>query len=1193
MPLGALAPVAPVAPVAEEYTNDDFLAALREAQDSVPGPKPGSFAEWKQEFLKGTGASAAHYAPGFGLMGASLNTASRAPTGPASRPSGNNAVGLKQMPQQFGVPSGTPNGQEPSKYSGARPAQPPPWINDVDLASQWYSPMEPVWPFGPPYYTVPREWDFPVGYNLNYVPQRLGLIGTLRSMRQSWGVLSTVIETRKDQLLRIPWTIQVRGKPRKQSKAVDEVRAFFRRPDGKLSYSQWTRKLLDDLFVVDAPTLFMDRDLGGKLRNAQVLDGGTIFPLIDDTGRRPDTEVHIGPNGVTYERRQPAFQQIIYGLPMINMSEDEIIYGMMRPRPEFPVFGYSQVEQVMIEATEAIRKTFYQLEFWRCHDEQTEVLTRRGWLKFVDIVPSDEFATRHPRTKAFEWQRATDTFHEFYSGKMVRFTGQKIDMLVTPNHKMILSGLPRELGGNTWRKGEVEVQAQQLLWSSVRNCGVPITSNWSGQEIGPVDFGDEWLETVWENIKAQEAGWTRVKARAGGSGRIVMSGDNFCAFMGMWLAEGWVHNGKNVCIAQKRESKGFQPFQELLTSILGIEPHYNGSAWEFGSVHLAEYLAQFGHASEKFVPDLLMNATPKQIETFFHYYYLGDGAEQTKIMYTSSKRMADQFVELAQKMGRNASLREYDRRGKVIWSSDGQPYMTANINYGVRIYEFGEYTKGFDVDVEDYSGLVSCVTVPNGTLFTRRNNKAVWSGNSGSMPELIITVPDQWTPRQIAAFQAHFDALLSGQLTLKSKVRFVPGGMKPFDIKNASGESLWSQRDELLVRLCCFAFSVSPTPFVHQTNRATANAAAEAAAEEGLYPLMSYWKDDIMDTIIQEKFGYGDIEFVFLPRPEPDQDKQSKIHQVRLHDGVMTINEVREELGLEPLVDGDVHLIYTAAAVLRLDQVVSGEAMMPGAPAAPAGADAPKPAAPSGRSVSPIRGPAKPRQAGTSPPASSTPVHKAERHPSPAKRAVGNYRKGHFSLYGLRISIENDKGSKRGEKNAEGKDRRVKMPAAYGYIRGTVGADGMQVDVYVGKHPESKTIWVIDQDKYDPEGADKGFDEHKVMLAYRKPQRAIKDYVKSHFDGLGHERLAAMTEVSIDELKAWLADGDMKRPISEQNVGHVVARRTVDGVVLKADTIGASTNLLSYDQSSALHRQRRLRRRRLRRKGARWLTLSV
>jgi hypothetical protein len=694
--------------------------------------------------------------------------------------------------------------------------------------------MQPVWPFGPPGYTVPREWNFPVGYNLNYVNARMELMGTLRGMRSSWGVLSTVIETRKDQLLRLPWTIQQRGKPRGTSKGVDAVRKFFRRPDGKLSYSQWSRKLLDDLFVIDAPTLYMDRDRGGRLQGVPVLDGATIFPLIDDVGRRPDSQMSVSPEGVSYTERQPAFQQIIYGLPMVNMSEDELIYAMMRPRPEMPMFGYSQVEQVMIEATEAIRKTFYQSEFWR----------------------------------------------------------------------------------------------------------------------------------------------------------------------------------------------------------------------------------------------------------------------------------------------------------------------------------------------------------------------------SGSIPELIITVPDVWTPRQIAAFQAHFDAVLSGQLTLKSKVRFVPGGMKPFDIKNASGESLWSQRDELLVRLVCYAFSVSPTPFVHQTNRATANQAQQSSEEEGLYPTMSYWKDDIMDTIIQEKLGCDDIEFVYLPRTEADQEKQSKIHQVQLHDGVRTINEVREELGLEPVDDGNALLIYTAANVVRLDQVIAGTAVMPGAPPP---AIAPEKVAPSATSVSPIRGPARPRE---SPPTPPTPIHKinkkgiiaaakeADKHPTPFQRKVGNYPKGHFSIRGLAISIENAKNSKRGEKDRYGVDHFVKMPAAYGYIRGTIGADDMQVDCYIGKKPKSPTIWVIDQDRCNAQGDDEGFDEHKVMLAYASPDKALRDYMKSHYDGLGHERLSAMTEVTYPELKTWLKKGNMKRPISEQGVGTVVARRGVGGGVAKADSISQGTNLLGWDQVSATPKKTRKKKRRLS-QGPKWLQLCV
>lgn len=1130
-----------------EFTNEDFLSALREAQGTQRRRGPGSFGEWQQEAF-GKAPGGAPISPGFGLMG-----------------HGSPGLGSKQR-QQFGVPSGTAYNQGDSKYDGIRQNQPPPWIDDVDMGNSWYSPMEPVWPFGPPSVTSPREWNYPVGYNLNYVPQRMELAGMLRGMRGSWGVLSTIIETRKDQLLRLPWTIQLRGKPRTSSKAVDLVRKFFKRPDGKLSYSQWSRKYLDDLFVIDAPTLYMDRTVGGRLINAQCLDGGTIFPLIDDAGRRPDTIAEMSEDGVIYQRRQPAFQQIIYGLPMINLSEDELIYGMMRPRPELPMFGYSQVEQILTEATEAIRKTFYQLEFWRagsmpelivtvpdnwCYSEDTEVLTKAGWKKFQEVdITSDEFATRNMKTKAFEWQVANGINLSEYDGEMVALQSRTIDCLVNPPHR-VLVGDPR-FGT------EKIVLAGDLLKYNPGSQRIPVTSRWlDGKDITLKSFEHE--------------------TNRGGGVPLHISGDDFCSFMGAWLADGYT-SGRGAAITQTEIGRGYEEIADLIRSITAAEPTRTKDSFIIYNAALVKYLEQFSTAVDKFIPDDIMNASARQIGLFLHFFSMCDGIASGRTLYTSSKRMADQLQELAQKVGLSASIGEDDRRGKVIWVTD-HIAMTNAINYRVNISN-SSYRK-FSATSIPYKGKIGCVSVPNGILYVRRNGKAYWSGN---------------TPRQIAAFQGHFDAVLSGQLTLKSKVRFVPGGMKPFDIKNASGESLWSQRDELLVRLACYAFSVSPTPFVRQTNRATANQAQESADEEGLYPLMSYWKDDVMDTIIQEKMGLDEVEFVYLPRPIADQAKQATIHQVQLHDGLRTLNEVRGELGLEPFPDGDVHLVYTGNSVLRLDQIISGEAIMPGAPAPTEGSV--HPAAPTARSQAPMRGSAVPRESGSTSP---TPVHKAlsakeiaaaaadaQRHPSKIKAKVGNYRKGHLSYRGLPISIENAKGSKRREKDKTGESIAIKMPAAYGYIRGTIGADNMQVDCYLGKHPESDIVWIVDQDKFDVNGDDKGFDEHKVMLAYSKLKKAMKDYLASHFDGLGHDRMSAVTQMTYAELKAWLKSGDMKKPVSEQGVGVVVGRRGKGNGLMKFDTVSVSTNLNSYSQLPAKRKKKAKGR-----SGARWLYLAA
>jgi hypothetical protein len=197
----------------------------------------------------------------------------------------------------------------------------------------------------------------------------------------------------------------------------------------------------------------------------------------------------------------------------------------------------------------------------------------------------------------------------------------------------------------------------------------------------------------------------------------------------------------------------------------------------------------------------------------------------------------------------------------------------------------------------------------------------------GNLPDMIMSVPKEWTPTQIASYQALFDATLAGNLREKSKVRFVPEGMKPYDVKNSGGEGLSTSRDEALVRLACYAFSVSPTPFVRGVNRATAQSAMDESQQEGLHPLMMWFKDDVMDRIIQDEFGYDDCEFVFLPQPEIDQLKRSQVYMNLTKTALLSPNEVREDMGRQPVPGGDNLLVFTNNGVMTLaDAIAVGKA---------------------------------------------------------------------------------------------------------------------------------------------------------------------------------------------------------------------------------------------------------------------------
>lgn len=453
---------------------------------------------------------------GPGSMGPG-NFAGQAPTGPAAL-QGSRADAL------------VPTGQQ-SRYNQAAGATPPQSISDVDLSQNIWSPFQPVVPFGPPSTLYPRTFDYPVGFNLDFTGRgRMSFLKMLQVLSRSWGILRAVIETRKDQLMRIPWGVQLKDKPKAKSPRLDELREFFRRPDRENTFNRWMRMILEDAFVTDTANYYVWKDRGGKPFAAMPIAGETIKPLIDDAGRKP-----IYPN--------PCYQQIIKGLPWQNLDAHEFVYAPMRPTPQEPHYGYSPVQQIYTEVLQGIKKMLYKLEYW----------------------------------------------------------------------------------------------------------------------------------------------------------------------------------------------------------------------------------------------------------------------------------------------------------------------------------------------------------------------------DSGSIPQLMVNVPSAWTPEQLAAFQAHFDILMAGNTAYKPRVRFMPSESKPFDLKNANGELLKTEEDEWVTRLVCYAFSVSPQPFVRQMNRATAESAMQEAEEEGLHPTMAWIKDDLLDPLIQSPdlgFGYDDCEFVWLPEPEVDAQKQMAVITGYVKDGIMTPDEGREQLNLAPLPEG-------------------------------------------------------------------------------------------------------------------------------------------------------------------------------------------------------------------------------------------------------------------------------------------------
>jgi phage portal protein BeeE len=215
----------------------------------------------------------------------------------------------------------------------------------------WFGPGQPMQPVAQDQ-ARGRQFDFPFGANMRIQP-RSGEAVTFEQMRalaDGYDVLRLVIETRKDQMAKLRWTIKPRDEKKEPDQRCQDIAEFLRFPDQEHNWQTWLRMLLEDLLVLDAPVIYPRATVGGGLYALEPVDGGTIKRVIDATGRTP-----VAPD--------PAYQQVLKGLPAVDYSRDELIYAPRNVRTN-RLYGYSPVEQIIMTVNIALRRQLFTLNYF-------------------------------------------------------------------------------------------------------------------------------------------------------------------------------------------------------------------------------------------------------------------------------------------------------------------------------------------------------------------------------------------------------------------------------------------------------------------------------------------------------------------------------------------------------------------------------------------------------------------------------------------------------------------------------------------------------------------------------------------------------------------------------------------------------------------------------------------------------------
>lgn len=190
---------------------------------------------------------------------------------------------------------------------------------------------------------------------------------------------------------------------------------------------------------------------------------------------------------------------------------------------------------------------------------------------------------------------------------------------------------------------------------------------------------------------------------------------------------------------------------------------------------------------------------------------------------------------------------------------------------------------------------VEQVILTANTLIRRETHQLSFY-TDGNLTDGLFVAPPGTPDDKLPDWQKFWDSKFVGNLEVRRHGLWVAHGT---DYKPLKPPQLTDAFDEFLARIVCFAFSISPQPFVSMMNRATADTAHDAAIAEGLVPVLNYFRR--LFRVLFDRMGWSDVEMVPVDDRETDPQTAAEIDASDIAAGIRTVDEVRAARGLAPM----------------------------------------------------------------------------------------------------------------------------------------------------------------------------------------------------------------------------------------------------------------------------------------------------
>lgn len=351
-----------------------------------------------------------------------------------------------------------------------------------------------------------------------------------------------------------------------------------------------------------------------------------------------------------------------------------------------------------------------------CYDQETQVFTKTGWVKWEDVTAETELACRIDGALAFH--KPVWLYRKEYSGLMYGIKTLTLDHLVTPGHRMWCRKV-RGTGGKK-RCGVAPWQFELAKDGYRKPREFMIAS-------GPYDSGSTKSRIVIPEVR------NRLKNR---KGKTQFAINDWAEFVGWYAAEGGMEKSPGsaaVSISQSAKANSVKVgrIAELLTR-LGLKWGYSGHNFVFSDMCVKSWLiANVGRGSRnKRLPPGFIDWPVSARQRMFESLVAGDGSKHVNGAVTflsTSRQLRDDFMLLAISLGhavRERKTYEHDNPKHNPAYYCGVLVRQVQGVTSERMYDKAYYTK-------EYQGMIYCAEVPGGLLLVRRGRSVgMWSGNS-------------------------------------------------------------------------------------------------------------------------------------------------------------------------------------------------------------------------------------------------------------------------------------------------------------------------------------------------------------------------------------------------------------------------------------------------------------------------------